>query len=203
MCFVTDRGQLREEFTFPHLPFTFTCTIFFYHLLKPSTSTIYLFSICTKWKLFTVGTWNVPNTAHIFAWNSCPTQNPAGQCKRLNPGHIGWQSCILPQGHSSISHSWHDSAISIHHTENSSRPAVSLSCPVPIWPRHPGRLWPHHSGRLWSDPPPPREMCNRPLRHASFPVTIWARHPGVPRPRHPITQAHEYNSPLILRARVS
>ena len=40
MCFVTDRGQLREEFTFPHLPFTFTCTIYIYHLLIASAFTV-------------------------------------------------------------------------------------------------------------------------------------------------------------------
>ena len=48
VCFVTDRGQLREEFTFSHLPFTFTCTIYVDHLLKLATLTINLFTIRTQ-----------------------------------------------------------------------------------------------------------------------------------------------------------
>ena len=109
MCFVTDRGQLREEFTFPHLPFTFTCTIDIYHLLKPSAFSIYLVTLCTEWKLLTVNTRNVPNTAQVFseqhAWES---KQQSIQCTLMAQEEIAVQqkATVFWQGSNALLINW-------------------------------------------------------------------------------------------------
>ena len=72
MCFVTDRGQLREEFTFPHLPFTLTCTIYIYHLLITHvlfTLTIYSSPVYHLHLLYFVFQYSQCLKMKILMWN--------------------------------------------------------------------------------------------------------------------------------------
>ena len=92
MCFVTDRGQLREEFTFPHLPFTFTCTTYICDLLKPSTFTInQLYPLLHIYAHSNQQTWE--STEHMKKQLS--NKKVSVLWWGSNPRLIDWQSSML------------------------------------------------------------------------------------------------------------